>query len=88
MMEKVEKVSVAHAGASYNPDYDDHQALLLQEHNKEFKKVKSEDSYKEKAKPKSNKIFRCFRFSILSFRRRYGGRNGERINAWLRNPAR
>ncbi|CAG5106299.1 Oidioi.mRNA.OKI2018_I69.chr1.g2780.t1.cds [Oikopleura dioica] len=53
MMEKVEKVSVAHAGASYNPDYDDHQALLLQEHNKEFKKVKSEDSYKEKAKPKN-----------------------------------
>ena len=53
MMEKVEKVTVAHAGASYNPDYEDHQALLRQEHNKEFKKVKSEDSYKEKAKPKS-----------------------------------
>merc|ERR1711953_334979 len=53
MMEKVEKVTVAHAGASYNPDYEDHQALLRQEHNKEFKKVKSEDSYKEKAKPKN-----------------------------------
>ena len=53
MMEKVEHVSVAHAGASYNPDFDDHQALLRQEHNKEFKKVKSADSYKEKAKPKS-----------------------------------
>ena len=53
MMEKVEHVTVAHAGASYNPDFDDHQALLRQEHNKEFKKVKSEDSYKAKAKPKS-----------------------------------
>jgi hypothetical protein len=53
MMEKVEHVTVAHAGASYNPDFDDHQALLRQEHNKEFKKVKSQDSYKAKAKPKS-----------------------------------
>merc|ERR1712037_760287 len=53
MMEKVEHVTVAHAGASYNPDFDDHQALLRQEHNKEFKKVKSEDSYKAKAKPKN-----------------------------------
>ena len=53
MMERVEHVTVAHAGASYNPDFDDHQALLRQEHNKEFKKIKSQDSYKAKAKPKS-----------------------------------
>jgi hypothetical protein len=81
MMEKVEHVTVAHAGASYNPDFDDHQALLRQEHNKEFKKVKSQDSYKAKAKPKSKscqinlQIFKNF------FRCCNGGRDGDRVDA-------
>ena len=35
----ISAVTPAHGGASYNPDYDAHQHLLRQEHEKESKRV-------------------------------------------------
>jgi nucleolar protein 53 len=36
-------VEVPHPGTSYNPDYDDHQDLLLKAHLVELKKLKQEE---------------------------------------------
>lgn len=38
----IQKVETPHPGHSYNPDYDDHQALLLKAHLVELKKLKEE----------------------------------------------
>lgn len=38
----VPKLEVPHAGTSYNPDYDEHQALLLKAHEIELKKLEDE----------------------------------------------
>jgi nucleolar protein 53 len=35
-------VETPHPGSSYNPDYDDHQALLLKAHLVELKKLKDD----------------------------------------------
>lgn len=46
-MRKVEsqqpKIVLPHPGTSYNPEYDDHQRLLLKAHEVELKKLKKEE---------------------------------------------
>ena len=37
------KVELPHPGTSYNPDYDDHQDLLMRAHLVELKKLKEEE---------------------------------------------
>lgn len=48
----VPKLEVPHPGASYNPDYDDHQNLLLRAHLIELEKLKKEQ--KEMRKQTNN----------------------------------
>jgi len=38
----IAKIEAPHPGHSYNPDFDDHQALLLKAHEVELKKLKEE----------------------------------------------
>lgn len=46
------KLEVPHPGSSYNPDYDDHQNLLLKAHLIELEKLKKEQ--KEMRKKTNN----------------------------------
>jgi len=43
-------VMVPHSGASYNPDYDSHQQLLLKAHLEEDKKLKEKEKWNKKVK--------------------------------------
>ena len=42
------KVELPHPGTSYNPDYDDHQDLLMRAHLVELKKLKEEEKLMRK----------------------------------------
>jgi len=53
---KVKAVSVAHGGASYNPDYDEHQALLAQEHEKAEVVANFEAELKKKTKVPDDRV--------------------------------
>lgn len=44
------KIELPHPGMSYNPDYDDHQKLLLKAHEIELKKLKREEKELRKLK--------------------------------------
>lgn len=54
MAKKVEAVIPAAGGASYNPDFDAHQKLLIEEAEKAEEERKLKAKYIAKSKPPSN----------------------------------
>jgi len=50
------KIELPHPGTSYNPDYDDHQALLLKAHEAELKKLQKEEKELKKLKESVQKM--------------------------------
>ena len=52
----VSKVQLPHPGMSYNPDYDDHQDLLLQAHLVELKKLQDEQKLMRRLKDNLSKM--------------------------------
>lgn len=52
----IAKIEAPHPGHSYNPDYDDHQALLLKAHTVELKKLQEEQKFIRRLRRNARKM--------------------------------